>query len=334
MASSKITDVLLRVSDLEVRFPAPSRFSKARWIVPVNHVALDLRRRETIALVGESGSGKTTTGKALVRLLKPWGGQILYNGSDVARWSGRKLHQYHKSAQLIFQDPYGSLNPVHTVSQHLSLPLQLHQSQEPGTLSEKIESLLSRVGLVPVQEIRDKYPHELSGGQRQRVAIARALAVNPEFMVADEPISMLDVSIRADILHLLQNLQNDFGLSMVYITHDLASAYYIADRILVMYGGIIVESGDSGEIVKKPAHPYTQLLLAATPGSPVEGPLPETSTGAPNLLLDRQGCVFYDRCPHAMARCQVSQPQLKSIAARHDAACYLYDDRPSEALGH
>jgi peptide/nickel transport system ATP-binding protein len=330
MAANINTDFLLHVTDLEVRFPSPSRYTKARWIVPVNHVSFDLKRRETVGLVGESGSGKTTAGKTLVRLLKPWAGHIVYKGEDVARWTGSKLHQYHKSAQLIFQDPYGSLNPVHTVSQHLALPLQLHQKGVSGSLEDKIEALLDRVGLVPAAEIRTKYPHELSGGQRQRVAIARALAVNPEFMVADEPISMLDVSIRADILHLLQNLQKDFALSMVYITHDLASARYISDRILVMYGGTIVESGDSQDIVKQPAHPYTQLLLAATPGSPVTGPLPETTTGAPNLLLDRQGCVFYQRCPHAMDRCRTEVPALKDVAHGHAAACHLYNDqRPS-----
>jgi peptide/nickel transport system ATP-binding protein len=318
------TAPLLAVEGLEVRFPVGRGSGNAHWIAPVNHVSFSLARHETMALVGESGSGKTTLGRTLVRLLKPYAGRILYKGHDVASWRGRQLAEYHKSVQLVFQDPYGSLNPVHTVGTQLALPLRLHRHSS-SRITEHIEELLQQVGLVPPTEIRQKYPHELSGGQRQRVAIARALAVNPEFMVADEPISMLDVSIRAGILHLLERLNQDYGLSLVYITHDLASAWYIARKMLVMYAGTIVETGPSADIVNQPAHPYTQLLLAATPGSSMSGPLPETSTRPQNLLIDRVGCAFYERCPHAMERCHKESPPLIEVTPDRFAACFLHD---------
>jgi peptide/nickel transport system ATP-binding protein len=315
--------VLLDVQDLVVRFPA--KRGKG-WIAPVNHVSLTVGHRETVALVGESGSGKTTLGRTLVRLLKPHAGHIFYQGQDVAQWTGRQLTAYHRSAQLIFQDPYGSLNPVHTIGTQLALPVRLHRPAKGADVAAEVAALLQDAGLTPAAEMRDKYPHELSGGQRQRVAIARALAVNPEFIVADEPISMLDVSIRAGILHLLQKLNRDLGLSMVYITHDLASAWYIAQRILVMYAGVIVEAGPSRDVVKQPQHPYTQLLLAASPGAQFSGPLPERSTRPPNLAIDRVGCAFQDRCPHVMERCRRETPALRNTDASREVACFLHSD--------
>lgn len=321
--NSKTSD-LLEVRDLTVHFSVPGRFGSMKKIVPVDHVSFRLGQKDTIALVGESGSGKTTTGRTVLRLIRPVYGEILYQGHDVVKWSARQLVRYHRSAQMIFQDPYGSLNPVHTVFQHLALPLRNAHKTRNASLTDLVDELLNTVGLTPAMDMREKYPHELSGGQRQRVAIARALAVHPQFLVADEPISMLDVSIRAGILHLLEDLQANFGLSMIYITHDLASARYIAGRIFVMYGGVIVESAYSGDLIKNPYHPYTRLLLAASPGSRFTGPLPETGSGAPNLEEHRVGCVFQERCPYVMPQCRIERPPVLEIDVSHNVACYLY----------
>ncbi len=312
---------LVAVSDLYVRFPIRSKGKKA-YITPVDHVSFAIERGEVLSLVGESGSGKTTIGKALMRILEPTSGTITVAQRDVTHIRGNALVEYRRDVQMIFQDPFGSLNPVRTVEQHVMFPLRKHRNLKDAALQEALESLLERVGLTPVAEIRVKNPHELSGGQRQRVAIARALAVNPKFLVADEPISMLDVSIRAGILRLMNDLKADYNLSYLYITHDLASARYFGDRIMVMYGGQIMETAKSNELVRKPAHPYTRLLLAATPGNPVRQALPETSNAAPNLLEGRKGCPFADRCPFVTELCRETAPQLLSVDAAHSVACH------------
>jgi peptide/nickel transport system ATP-binding protein len=275
-----------------------------------------------LALVGESGSGKTTIGRALVRVLKPHAGRIMLAGVDATDIRGGQLKDYRRHVQMIFQDPFGSLNPVHTIGHHLRFPIAKHQKLSGAKLTARIEELLTIVGLTPAAEVRQKFPHELSGGQRQRVAIARALAVNPKFLVADEPISMLDVSIRADILKLLNQLKRDFNLSYLYITHDLASARYFGDRIMVMYGGRVMETGPSDEIVAEPKHPYTQLLLAATPGNAKRRNLSETSIEAPNLFEGRKGCPFYHRCPVATDICKNEEPPLTSTNGTHFTACH------------
>jgi peptide/nickel transport system ATP-binding protein len=306
------------VHDLVVRFPVAGK----EFIRPVDHVSFSIAHGEVLALVGESGSGKSTIGKALVRMLEPTDGSIVVNQQDVTHIRGRHVMKYRRHAQMIFQDPFGSLNPVRTVEQHLSFPLKKHHKGGGLNLDQRIDELLTQVGLTPVDETRIKYPHELSGGQRQRVAIARALAVGPQFLVADEPISMLDVSIRAGILKLMNQLRSDLGLSFLYITHDLASARYFGHRIMVLYGGKVMETAPSAELIKSPVHPYTKLLLAATPGNPVRSELPETQNVPPNILESRQGCVFAERCPLVTDLCRETAPELVQLSEKHEVACH------------
>jgi len=313
---------LIEVKDLVVRFPIGSGLKK-QYIVPVKNVSFTIDHGEVLALVGESGSGKTTIGRTLVRILAPFSGSLQLGGLDVTNIKGKALSAYRREIQMIFQDPYGSLNPVKTVERHMRLPIRKHKQTYKGTVSQQIDESLRTVGLTPVSEMRVKFPHELSGGQRQRVAIARALAVNPRVLVADEPISMLDVSIRAEILQLLKNLQKEYSLAYLYITHDLASARYFGDRIMVMYGGQIMESAQSDELVQNPIHPYTRLLLAATPGSTHIGPLPETSNRSPDLSENRQGCPFVNRCPHVLHVCETKDPELTLRSDKHWVACHL-----------
>ncbi|KPV40843.1 ABC transporter ATP-binding protein [Alicyclobacillus ferrooxydans] len=318
---------VVEVEDLVVKFHVRSDSGK-RTIVPVDHVSFSIKSGEVLALVGESGSGKSTIGRTLVRINRPAGGTIRFDGQDVSSIRGTALKEYRKNAQMVFQDPFGSLNPVKTIEKHLVFPLKKHRGYTGQTLYQKVGELLHQVGLTPVQEIRVKFPHELSGGQRQRLAIARALAVNPKLVVADEPISMLDVSIRAGILQLMNDLKREFGLSYLYITHDLASARYFGDRIMVMYGGKMMELADSKELIKNPLHPYTRLLLAATPGSHGNVNLTDQSNEAPNLDSERKGCPFAFRCPLATDICREEMPELKNQASassrvgEHLVACH------------
>ena len=315
---------LMEIEDLVIRFPIRKGGRRA-FITPVDHVSFSLRESEVLSIVGESGSGKSTIGRTLVRVNVPSHGRVLYQGRDVSHIKGAELRLYRSAIQMIFQDPFGSLNPVRTVEQHLTFPLRKYEQVTGDKLSARIDELLGRVGLTPVRETRSKYPHELSGGQRQRVAIARALAVGPRVLVADEPISMLDVSIRAGILELMNELKRDFRISFLYITHDLASARYFGDRILVLYGGRVMELAPSSELIRNPLHPYTRLLLAASPGNPSRGPLPETSNSAPNLLEGRRGCPFADRCPLVTDVCRDEVPNLVDHGTsqlRHFVACH------------
>lgn len=314
---------VLVADQVVVRFSVASNL-KRNEIVPVRRVSFSLNKGEVLAIVGESGSGKTTIGRALVRLLEPNDGTIMLAGKDITHVKGRSLHEQRKNIQMIFQDPYGSLNPVHTIAQHLAFPIKKFQKIKKAALEEAIEDALLLVGLTPVSEMKNKFPHELSGGQRQRVAIARALAVRPKVVVADEPISMLDVSIRAEILNLLKDLQKRLGISFVYITHDLASARYFGDRIAVMYGGQIMELAPSDHLIHQPHHPYSKLLLAATPGMKYMEKLPETSNRAPNLLSTRKGCPFAERCPAVLDICSEQEPLLRSLDPIHHVACHLY----------
>ncbi len=313
------SNFLVSADHLTIRFPR----TNAPDLIASRAVNLDIATRETVALVGESGSGKTTTGRALVRLLTPSAGKVWFEGKDVTHIRGQALMRYHRNAQMIFQDPFASLNPFHTVAHHLARPLTRLRHLKGHEREEALDEILTLVGLTPTAIYREKYPHELSGGQRQRVAIARALAGGPSFIVADEPVSMLDVSLRAEILTLLESLQERRGLSYLYITHDLASARYLAHRIAVMYGGSLVEVAPAEDLIQAPAHPYTRLLLAATPGSAHTGPLPETMQSAPDLSEDRQGCPFAPRCPAVMDRCTKTMPAMITVADGHQAACYL-----------
>ncbi|MCL6454267.1 MAG: ABC transporter ATP-binding protein [Alicyclobacillus sp.] len=317
---------LMEVSDLVVRFRVRGGAGK-RTIVPVDHVSFAIGSSEVLALVGESGSGKSTIGRTLVRINQPSGGVIRFEGREVTAIRGSALEAYRKNVQMVFQDPFGSLNPVKTVEKHLIFPLRKHRGYRGRVLDQKVGELLEQVGLTPVPEMRAKFPHELSGGQRQRLAIARALAVNPKLVVADEPISMLDVSIRAGILELMNQLKREVGLSYLYITHDLASARYFGDRIMVLYGGKVMELAESKELIRNPLHPYTRLLLAATPGSRSRVNLTNPFNEAPNLDAGRRGCPFAFRCPLATDVCREEMPPLKhqtsdAAVGEHLVACH------------
>jgi peptide/nickel transport system ATP-binding protein len=296
---------------------------RVRGIVhAVENVSLTLRAGRVTAVVGESGCGKTTVARMLAQLIKPTSGTILLDGTPVPR---RRLRAYRHRVQIVFQDPFSSLNPVHSVRYHLSRSLRIHKRAHGRTeVNTAVEALLSRVKLEPPAQFADKLPHELSGGQRQRVAIARALAAGPTVLLADEPVSMLDVSIRLGVLNLLGELRDVEGLALLYVTHDIASARYFADTMTVMYAGRVVESGPSLEVTDNPAHPYTQLLLDAAPDPErAEPQVIEARGAAPSLITPPSGCRFHPRCPHAMPVCSGQQPPDIPVGEGHVAACWL-----------
>lgn len=300
----------------------------------VDDVSLTLRVGATLALVGESGSGKSTVVRALGRLLKPSGGEVLL-GDRPSTMRRSDVREYRRHVQLVFQDPFASLNPAHTVAHHLARPLLLHQQASRRDVEGRVEALLRSVNLVPPREIARKYPHELSGGQRQRVAIARALAPSPEVLLADEPVSMLDVSIRLEILNLLDELKSERDLAMLYVTHDLATARHFSSEIMVMYRGEIVERGPSDEVILSPSHPYTQLLASAAPmpgatrAALAAARRVREGTRAARGAERREatvetGCKFRRRCPHAMPQCTSRPPEVET-APGHTTRCWLYD---------
>jgi peptide/nickel transport system ATP-binding protein len=295
------------VSALEVRGLA-KRFAK---LSAVDGVSFELRPGTITALVGESGSGKSTVARLIARLYEPSDGRVLFDGEDA-----RGDRSYRSQVQMIFQDPFGSLNPVKTVEHHISRPLRIHRVVPREGVTARVHELLEKVGLVPAAQIAKKYPHELSGGQRQRVAIARALAAEPSVILADEPTSMLDVSIRLGILNLMLKLKEEHRIAFLYVTHDLASARYLADDMLVMYAGQIVEQGPTEDVLREPLHPYTRLLLAAAGAERVQR--------RPALPLDvHEGCRFVDRCPLAIDVCARLAPELVEARAKHAARCHV-----------
>ena len=299
----------------------------------VDDVDFTLRPGHVTALVGESGSGKSTVARLLLRLYSPTAGSVVFDGRDVASERSRAdMLRYRSQVQMIFQDPFGSLNPVKTVRHHLARPLQIHGLVAHGKLEERVYELLETVGLVPPDRIAAKYPHELSGGQRQRVAIARALAVEPTVIIADEPTSMLDVSIRIGILNLILELKERHGLAFLYVTHDLASARYVADEVLVMYAGQIVERGPVEDVLQSPLHPYTRLLLSAVP-NPVTGSekvVIRPTKGLSAAVDPAAGCRFVDRCPLAIAVCSQVTPELVDDSRGRSARCHV--TAPSTAI--
>jgi peptide/nickel transport system ATP-binding protein len=313
---------LIKVEDLVIRFPVKQSGQRG-YLTPVDHISFEIAAGEVLSLVGESGSGKTTLGRALLRLNTPASGRIEVDGRDVTQVRSRRaLNQLRRDAQMIFQDPFGSLNPVRTVGQHLKVIVQKHHGLRGEGAQDYMVRLLETVGLTPGREVIGKYPHEMSGGQRQRVAIARALAVNPKFIVADEPISMLDVSIRAEILKLLNHLKSEFHLAYLYITHDLASANYFGDRMMILYGGKVMETGTSKQVVGQPMHPYTRLLLSSTAGSSLDADWEETSIESPNLFDHRTGCPYAHRCPLVSDVCRQVAPPLTELEPQHHVACH------------
>ena len=317
---------ILEIRGLTKYFPVGA-FRKSRQVHAVENVSFSVQRGQVVALVGESGSGKTTTIRLIARLIPVTKGEIIFNGADVLKTEPPQASlAYRRRVQMIFQDPFASLNPVHTIEHHLARPLIIHmKTARRDELFERVCQLLEIVELKPAAEIARRYPHQLSGGQRQRVAIARALAVNPELILADEPISMLDVSIRMGVLNLIERLKEDLALSFVYITHDLASARYIGNQIMVMYAGHIVEGGESEAMMSSPAHPYTRLLLSAVP-DPHSGLRTNSDIGArgevPSLIDPPPGCPFVARCPLVMDACRQAMPEVVYVAENHWVRCF------------
>ena len=315
----------LEVRDLSKRFPVGGAVRRSR-VHAVEDVSFGLRPGTITALVGESGSGKTTVARLLARLYDPTAGAVLFDGSDVSRVRRRRdVLRYRSQVQIIFQDPFGSLNPVKTIRHHIERPLRIHRIVPPAQVEERAHELLRTVGLVPPEEVAAKYPHELSGGQRQRVAIARALAVEPKVVLADEPTSMLDVSIRIGILNLMVRLKEERGIAFLYVTHDLASARYVADEILVMYAGQIVERGPMEQVLAEPLHPYTRLLLAAVPDpAKRDAERIEMRKGLASAAVDPpEGCRFVARCPLAIDVCSQELPELREARRGQSARCHV-----------
>ena len=321
------------------------RIGRGQTLHAVRDVSFNLYRGAVVALVGESGSGKSTAARLLAGQESLTSGAIKLDGKPV-RVTGRSDFRHYKSqVQYVFQDPFASLNPVHTVRYHLERPVKLHQGKDVDVDAE-VATLMEQVRLTPARQFLTKYPHELSGGQRQRVSFARALAARPQVLLADEPVSMLDVSIRLEMLALLDDLRKRFKLAMLYITHDIASARYFADEVLVMYAGEIVERGPAEEITQQPAHPYTQLLVASAPdpdnlGSTLrrsasrDGSAPQASARAPRGKLESPtaaGCPFSPRCPFADDRCHAEDPGLMQISAARGAACWHLDQAAPELI--
>ncbi|TCC09956.1 ABC transporter ATP-binding protein [Kribbella soli] len=328
------TEVVLEAEGLTKHFPVRrglrdllTREHKA--VHAVDDVKLTLRRGRVTALVGESGSGKSTVARLLAQLYARTSGDIRLHGESVTVRGGRKFRAYCRQVQMIFQDPFASLNPTHTVRYHLTRSLRIHG--RAGDLEDNLRDLLVQVQLTPPERYLDKFPHELSGGQRQRVSIARALGADPEALLADEPVSMLDVSIRLGVLNLLRDLKERLNLAILYITHDIASARYFADETLVMYAGRMVEGGDSETVTQNPAHPYTRLLIESAPDPDRLGELskPEDQAGGepPSLIAPPGGCRFNPRCVHAMPKCATDLPPRFELPAQgHWAACWLYEE--------
>ena len=309
-----------------------SRGPQGSVLSAVREVSIGLYRSAVVALVGESGSGKSTLARMLAGQERPTGGQILLDGAEIRPWAHRVFRAYKGDVQMVFQDPFASLNPVHTVRYALRRPVRLHQrAKSSEAVAAELVRLLERVRLTPAEQFLAKYPHELSGGQRQRVAIARALAARPRVLLADEPVSMLDVSIRLEVLDLIDELRSQFELAVLYVTHDIASARYFADDTLVMYAGEIVERGPSEELTQRPAHPYTQLLVASAPdpdrldraaGGPATA---QAVRRAGSALSTTVGCRFSPRCPLADDRCRVQSPPMVAISSQRAAACWRLD---------
>ena len=321
--------VLLDVRGLQMHFPVSKGVifqSKVGEIKAVDGVSFQIMRGETLGLVGESGCGKTTIGRCILQLLKPTGGEVRFRGENLTQLSGKEMRPLRKELQVIFQDPYGSLNPRMTVGSIVEEPLIIHKIGDRNERKNRMQELFEVVGLNP--NMMDRYPYEFSGGQRQRIGIARALAVNPTFIVCDEPVSALDVSIQAQVINLLRSLQERFDLTYLFIAHDLSVVRHISDRVAVMYLGKIVEITGRDELYRDPKHPYTRALLSAVP---IPDPVVEASreriilTGdVPSPIDPPKGCSFHPRCPFAMDVCREITPVLKPTTQGHSVACHLY----------
>lgn len=326
-------EVVLEVYNLVKHFPIKMGFIKTLiskavpYVHAVDDVSFEIRNSEIFGLVGESGCGKTTTGRLLIRLIEPTGGKILFKGIDVTSLREREMRRLRQKMQIIFQDPYESLNPRMSVFDIVAEPLRIQKVVESeDDITDRVAEALEDLDMIPPEEFMYRFPHELSGGQKQRIAIARAFVLKPDFLVADEPVSMLDASIRSEVIKLLIGLQHKLGTSFLYITHDIALARHLCHRIAVMYLGKIVEKGSSDDIVQKPLHPYTKALIAAVPVPDptarrtevvIKGEVPSAVTPPP-------GCRFHTRCPQVMEICKKEEPEMTQINKTRYVACHLH----------
>ncbi|MEF9933924.1 MAG: dipeptide ABC transporter ATP-binding protein [Clostridium sp.] len=323
-----MTKPLLEVKNLKKYFPIKKGLlgNKISYVKSVDDISFTINKGETLGLVGESGCGKTTTGRTILKLYEPTAGDIIYNGVNLSPLSSGQMQDYRKKMQMIFQDPYASLNSRMTVGDIIGEPIDIHKIAKGQERKDRISYLLERVGLN--SEHANRYPHEFSGGQRQRIGIARALAVEPEFIVCDEPISALDVSIQAQVVNMLEDLQSELGLTYLFIAHDLSMVKHISNRVGVMYLGNMVELAESNELYSNPLHPYTQALLSAIPI-----PDPEESRAKQRIILEGDipspidppaGCRFAGRCRYAKPECFETNPVVKEVSPGHQVACHLY----------
>ena len=321
-------EVLLEVRNLKTYFPVKRKSlrEEKKVVKAVDDLSIEIYQGETLGIVGESGSGKSTLGRTILKLNEPTSGEIIFKGEPIQQLSGRALQQFRNQMQMVFQDPYSSLNPRMRIGEIIEEPMKLQLSLTKQERKNRVKELLEKVGLR--DDAINKFPHEFSGGQRQRIGIARALAINPAFIIADEPVSALDVSVQSQVLNVMLDLQDDLGLTYLFISHDLGVVKHISDRVAVMYLGRIVEVGEKKALYDNPLHPYTQALLASIPvvdfekkrdSEPLKGDLPSP-------MDPPVGCVFHTRCPKAMPICSEKRPELTGINGHQKVACFLYDD--------
>lgn len=323
----KEKDVLLEVKNLKTHYPIKGGFFRRQIgaVKAVDGISFDIKKGETLGLVGESGCGKSTAGRTILRLLEPTDGQIIFEGQDITNVRGTSLRKIRQDFQMVFQDPYASLNPTMMVGHLVSEPIRNYTKRSEKDLKDEVMELLEKVGLPA--DAYYKYPHEFSGGQRQRIGIARALALKPKLIIADEPVSALDVSVQSQVLNLLKELQEEFELTFLFIAHDLSVVKHMSDRIGVMYLGGLVEVADKNSLYSEPLHPYTQALISAIPE-----PDPRKKKDriilegdVPSPINPPSGCTFHPRCRHAMPECQQTTPSLKEVKPGHRVACHLYN---------
>jgi peptide/nickel transport system ATP-binding protein/oligopeptide transport system ATP-binding protein len=318
---------LLEVKNLSKHFPIKGGILRRTvgHVKAVDNVSFVVKKGETFGLVGESGCGKSTTGRTILRLMDPTAGSVIFDGVDIAKLSRGQMRKARRDMQMVFQDPYASLNPQMTVGELIEEPMKVHGLYTFAERKEKVQELMETVGLNKVY--KERYPHEFSGGQRQRIGIARVLSLQPKLIIADEPVSALDVSIQSQVINLMEDLQNEFGLTYIFIAHDLSVVKHISDRVGVMYLGRMVEVAQKNKLYTEPAHPYTQALLSAVP-------IPKPTSKRERIVLQGdvpsptnppKGCAFHPRCPKAFDRCQVDRPELIHLGGEHFVACHLYD---------